>query len=196
MFVSLDFRPLSLDLNTADRNLQLSDDNRRVEWVKEKQPYPDHPERFDSRKQLLCAEGLTGRCYWEVQWEGMVYMGVAYGGIQRGGDGHDCCLGRNAQSWSVLCSAQGYTPWHDNTPTAMTPPPPSDSRRMGVYLDWSAGRLSFYCFPSRTKRLHLHTFHATFTEPLYPAFGLGEMCELQTDLWWSRSSVSLSHIEE
>ena len=26
--------------------------------------------------QVLCREGLTGRCYWEVEWEGRVNIGV------------------------------------------------------------------------------------------------------------------------
>uniref|UniRef100_UPI003AAB35A6 protein NLRC3-like n=1 Tax=Centroberyx gerrardi TaxID=166262 RepID=UPI003AAB35A6 len=44
------------------------------------------------------------------------------------------------------------------------------SNRVAVYLDWSAGSLSFYRVSSDTL-IHLHTFHSTFTEPLYPAFG-------------------------
>ncbi|XP_070821787.1 protein NLRC3-like [Chaetodon trifascialis] len=190
---------LSLDPNTADRNLSLSDDNRRVMVVKEKQPYPDHPERFDSWKQLLCREGLTGRCYWEVQWKGRVNIGVTYRGIKRRGDGDDCCLGWNDQSWSLICSAQGYTPWHNNTPVNMDALPPSDSDRVAVYLDWPAGTVSFYCLPSTAssmKRIHLYTFHSTFTEPLYPAFGFGQLNEFATDSRWLSSSVCLSQMED
>ncbi|KAI3352656.1 hypothetical protein L3Q82_020125 [Scortum barcoo] len=61
---------LTLDTNTAHRNLKLSEDNRKVTLVSEEQPYPDHPERFDVWPQLLCRTGLTGRCYWEVEWRG------------------------------------------------------------------------------------------------------------------------------
>ncbi|KAJ8377658.1 hypothetical protein AAFF_G00255030 [Aldrovandia affinis] len=43
---------------------------------------------------------------------------------------------------------------------------------VGVYLDWPAGTLSFYSISS-DRLTHLHTFHTTFTEPLYPGFGLG-----------------------
>lgn len=195
-FPSLDFRRFSFDQNTADRNLRVSDDRRVVELVKDELQYPDHPERFDGCKQVLCTEWLSGRCYWEVQWDGMVTVGVACGGIQRRGDWDACCLGRNAQSWGVLCSAQGYTPRHDNKQLETVPPLPADSRKMGVYLDCSAGTLSFFCFPSSAKFFHVHTFHATFNEPLYAAFGFEGMQEQQKHLWWSQSSVHLCDFEE
>ncbi|KAM3603232.1 uncharacterized protein V6R79_018924 [Siganus canaliculatus] len=38
---------LTLDPNTANTKLKLSDNNRKVTSVKEEQPYPDHPDRFD-----------------------------------------------------------------------------------------------------------------------------------------------------
>ncbi|CAL8241562.1 unnamed protein product [Gadus morhua 'NCC'] len=58
---------LTLDPNTANRRLSLSEDNRKVTWVEEFQSYPDHPDRFDSQPQVLGREALTGRCYWEVE---------------------------------------------------------------------------------------------------------------------------------
>ncbi|XP_034750505.1 neoverrucotoxin subunit alpha-like [Etheostoma cragini] len=60
---------LELDTNTIHRNLKLSENHRKVTYVSEEQPYPDHPERFDFWPQLLCRDGLTGRCYWEVERE-------------------------------------------------------------------------------------------------------------------------------
>ncbi|CAL8390705.1 unnamed protein product [Arctogadus glacialis] len=66
---------LTLDPNTAHRRLSLSEDNRKVTQVTAEESYPDHPERFDSWRQVLCREGLTGRCYWEVEWKGVgVYL--------------------------------------------------------------------------------------------------------------------------
>ncbi|KAK6291468.1 hypothetical protein J4Q44_G00382340, partial [Coregonus suidteri] len=51
---------LTLDLNTVNRLLSLSEENRKVTYRRrEKQPYPDHPERFKGWEQVLCREGLT-----------------------------------------------------------------------------------------------------------------------------------------
>ncbi|XP_078142769.1 uncharacterized protein LOC139917061 isoform X2 [Centroberyx gerrardi] len=175
---------LTLDPNTAHRKLLLSEDNRKVT---EEQPYPDHPERFDCCDQLLCRNGLTGRCYWEVERKGEVHIGVTCRGISRRGEGADCKLGWDDKSWSLFCSDNSYSACHNNSSTVM-PSLSSDSNRVAVYLDWPAGSLSFYTVSSDTL-IHIHTFHSTFTEPLYPGFGFG---------FWSGSgsSVSLCQIEE
>ncbi|XP_041842717.1 NLR family CARD domain-containing protein 3-like isoform X2 [Melanotaenia boesemani] len=157
---------LILDPNTAHRNLLLSDNNKTVTIQKEKQPYPDHPDRFDYWKQVLCTDGLTGRCYWEVEWVGQVYIAVTYKEIKRKGQNNDCSLGKNNHSWSLLCSSDGHTGLHNNKRASVRG---ASSNRVGVYLDSSAGTLSFFRVSS-DKLTHLKTFHATFTEPLYPAF--------------------------
>ncbi|XP_071398292.1 NACHT, LRR and PYD domains-containing protein 12-like isoform X2 [Centroberyx affinis] len=177
---------LTLDPNTANRNLFLSEDNRKVTMVEEEQPHPDHPERFDYWEQLLCRDGLTGRCYWEVEWEGEVDIGVTYRGISRRGDSEDSRLGGNEKTWSLICYSNSYSVWHNNRETVIPPLSSSDSNRVAVYLDWPAGSLSFYRVSSDTL-IHIHTFHSTFTEPLYPGFR-----------FWSGSdsSVSLCQIEE
>ncbi|XP_029932973.1 NLR family CARD domain-containing protein 3-like [Myripristis murdjan] len=175
---------LKLDTNTANRDLVWSKDNRKVTAVGQKQPYPDHPERFEHWPQILCRDGLTGCCYWEVQWEGRVDIGLTYRGISRRGGRYDCELGFNKNSWSLIGSDQGFTARHNNRGTDI--PAPSSSNRVAVYLDWPAGSLSFYSVSSETL-IHLHTFNSTFTEPLYPGFGvwLGSSFE---------SSVSLCEI--
>ncbi|XP_071395945.1 NLR family CARD domain-containing protein 3-like isoform X2 [Centroberyx affinis] len=184
---------LTLDPNTANINLSLSEDNRKVAAVREEQPYPDHPERFDCWEQLLCSNGLTGRCYWEVERKGAVCIGVTYRGIRRRGGGDDCRLGGNDMSWSLSCSDNRYSACHNNRSIVTHISPSSDSDRVAVYLDWSAGSLSFYRVSSDTL-IHIHTFHSTFTEPLYPgfrvAFGVG------FGFRWSGSLVSLCQIEE
>ncbi|XP_078142469.1 uncharacterized protein LOC139917261 isoform X3 [Centroberyx gerrardi] len=171
---------LTLDPNTAHRNLFLSEDNRKVTEVREEQPYPDHPERFDNWPQLLCRNGLTGRCYWEVERKGEVHIGVTSRGISRRGRGGDCWLGGNEKSWSLSCSGNRYSACHNNRPTVIPSLSSSGSNRVAVYLDWPAGSLSFYRVSSDTL-IHIHTFHSTFTEPLYPAFG-----------FWFRSGSSVS----
>ena len=103
MSCSPDACELTLDPNTAHRDLSLSEDNRKVTRVGEQQSYPDHPERFDSWPQVLSRESLTGRCYWEVEWEGWVDIGVTYRGITRRGEGDDSRLGWNNKSWSLEC---------------------------------------------------------------------------------------------
>ncbi|XP_052358016.1 NACHT, LRR and PYD domains-containing protein 3-like isoform X2 [Oncorhynchus keta] len=160
---------LTLDPNTVNRRLSLSEENRKVTWRREKQPYPDHPERFEDWGQVLCRQGLTGRCYWEVEWSGGgADVGVTYKGISRRGRVEDCGLGYNDKSWSLFCSDNSYSASHNNNPTTIDVPS-SSSHRVGVYLDWPAGTLSFYRASSDTLT-HLITFTSTFTEPLYPGF--------------------------
>ncbi|XP_059893980.1 NACHT, LRR and PYD domains-containing protein 12-like isoform X5 [Gadus macrocephalus] len=168
---------LTLDPKTAYRRLSLSEDNRKVTRVREDQSYPDHPERFDYWYQVLCREGLTGRCYWEVEWKGFVVMGVTYRGITRRGGGVDSELGKNNKSWRLLCCFGCYIAVHNGRGTAIRLPP-AGSTRVGVYLDRPAGSLSFYRVSpggggSSDTLTHIHTFKASFTqENLLPAFGL------------------------
>ncbi|KAM4610433.1 protein NLRC3-like [Polymixia lowei] len=184
---------LTLDRNTAHIRLSLSERNRKVtvEMMLRRLllPFinPDHPDRFDHIEQVLCREGLTGRCYWEVERRGDVEIGVTYRGIRRRGGSDDCCLGRNDKSWSLFCSDSSYSAWHNNITTDISLLP-SGCNRVGVYLDWSAGTLSFYRVSSDTLT-HIHTFHSTFTEPLYPGFGFKVR-------FGSGSSVTLCQIEE
>ncbi|XP_078017028.1 stonustoxin subunit beta-like [Epinephelus lanceolatus] len=160
---------LTIDTNTVNRHLKLSDNNRKVTHVEEDQSYPDHPDRFDHWPQLLCRTGLTGRCYWEVEWRGWVYISVSYRGIRRRGDRIDCLFGCNDQSWSLSCSDGGfYSVWYNNRETFISSS--SSSGRVAVYVDCPAGTLSFFRVCSNTL-IHLHTFNTIFTEPLYPGFG-------------------------
>uniref|UniRef100_A0AAQ4S119 B30.2/SPRY domain-containing protein n=1 Tax=Gasterosteus aculeatus aculeatus TaxID=481459 RepID=A0AAQ4S119_GASAC len=160
---------LTIDTNTVNKQLKLSDNNRKVTRVEEDQSYPDHPDRFDRWDQLLCRTGLTGRCYWEVEWRGGVYVSVSYRGIRRKGDSEDCLFGYNDQSWSLMCSDGFYYVLHNETETFITSSSSSSSGRVAVYVDCPAGSLSFYRVSSDTL-IHLHTFSTTFTEPLYPGF--------------------------
>ncbi|KAM9345483.1 NACHT, LRR and PYD domains-containing protein 3-like [Symphorus nematophorus] len=175
---------LTINTNTVNSKIKLSNNNRTVTYVDEDQSYPDHPDRFDYWSQLLCRDGLTGCCYFEAEWRGDVSVSVSYRGISRKGDRYDCRFGENDQSWSLSFSDGGYSVWHNNRGTTITPSSssPSSSGRVAVYVDCPAGTLSFYRVSSDTL-IHLHTFSTTFTEPLYPGFGLG-----------SDSSVTLANI--
>ncbi|CAL8277683.1 unnamed protein product [Gadus morhua 'NCC'] len=160
---------LTLDPNTAHRHLSLSEDNRKVTDVEEDQSYPDHPDRFDYWRQVLGREALTGRCYWEVERDGVFQIGVTYRGItRRGGRGGDSGLGRNNKSWTLYCSDDGYSARYNGTDTAI-PLRPAGSTRVGVYLDRPAGSLSFYrVSPGRggssDTLTPLHTFCSSFTQ--------------------------------
>ncbi|KAM4600283.1 LOW QUALITY PROTEIN: protein NLRC3-like [Fundulus diaphanus] len=157
---------LTIDTPTVNRKLKLSEDNRKVTHVEELQSYPDHPERFDV-PQLLCRTGLTGRCYWEVEWRGGVYISVSYRRIRRKGGSGDCLFGWNDQSWSLSCSDDGYFVCHNNRKTFISSS--SVSNRVAVFVDCPAGILSFYRVSSDSL-IHLHTINTTFTEPLLPGF--------------------------
>ncbi|XP_076736977.1 NACHT, LRR and PYD domains-containing protein 3-like isoform X2 [Maylandia zebra] len=172
---------LTIDTNTVHTKLQLSDNNRKVTHVEEVQSYPDHPDRFDGCYQLLCRTGLTGRCYWEVEWRGRVFISVSYRRIGWKGDSDYCAFGWNDQSWSLSCyDGRPDSVYHNQTSESVSSSTSSSvSNRVAVYVDCPAGTLSFYRVSSDTL-IHLHTFNTTFTEPLYPGFGL-----------WFGSSVSL-----
>ncbi|XP_066529847.1 NACHT, LRR and PYD domains-containing protein 9-like [Hoplias malabaricus] len=176
---------VTLDPNTVNPFLFLSEGNKKVEHVKKDQWYPDRPERFNYWRQVLSVESLTGRCYWEVEWSGdRVFISVSYGGIQRKGGGNECGFGRNKNSWRLDCEGNSFSLFHNNQFTPI-PAPPSPSNRVGVYLDWEEGTLSFYTIPPNTHTLtHLHTLTTTFTEPLYAGFWVNygssvRVCEVE-----------------
>ncbi|XP_040908606.1 NACHT, LRR and PYD domains-containing protein 12-like, partial [Toxotes jaculatrix] len=167
---------LDINTNTVNSKIKMSDNNRKMTHVEEDQSYPDHPDRFDHCPQLLCSNGLTGRCYWEVDWRGKVYISVSYRGIRGKGKRENCVFGENDQSWSLFCSDGGYTVWHNNRVTPVSSSSSSSSSsvsdKVAVYVDCPAGSLSFYRVSSDSL-IHLYTFNTTFIEPLYPGFSTG-----------------------
>ncbi|XP_039899145.1 NLR family CARD domain-containing protein 3-like [Simochromis diagramma] len=170
------FCDLTLDPNTAHRNLKLSDGNKKVTHVDEDQLYPDHDHRFDHWPQVLCTNSLTGHCYWEVEWSGEVHVAVTRGGIKRKGAGDDSRFGRSdLASWYLYChDFTGYFACHNYTSRATPGSSSSISDRVGVYVDCPAGTLSFYSvFPDAL--IHLYTFDTKLTEPLYAGFKLNSL---------------------
>ncbi|XP_076732981.1 tripartite motif-containing protein 16-like [Maylandia zebra] len=170
-------RNITLDPNTANKLLLLSEGNRKATAVIQQQSYSDHPDRFTWWFQVLSRESLTGRCYWEVEWRGEgVCVAVAYKNISRKG-GYECVFGCNDKSWVLNCNNNSFTCWYNNIKTRVSGP---RSSRVGVYLDHRAGILSFYSV-SETMTL-LHRVQTTFTQPLYAGllvyYNYGDTAEL------------------
>uniref|UniRef100_A0A8C1KVB3 NACHT, LRR and PYD domains-containing protein 12-like n=1 Tax=Cyprinus carpio TaxID=7962 RepID=A0A8C1KVB3_CYPCA len=164
---------LTLDPNTAHTELVLSEENRKVTCVSERQSYPDHPDRFDECLQVLCSESLTGRCYWETEWSGAgAEIAVAYKEIKRKGWSADCWFGWNVISWSLRCSDHRFIARHNRKDTGISAASGS-CKRVGVFLDESSGSLSFYSVSDTH----------TLTQPLHAGF----------TVYYNNSSVSLCH---
>ncbi|XP_053175580.1 tripartite motif-containing protein 16-like [Scomber japonicus] len=163
---------ITLDPNTVNTRLLLSEGNRKVKCTFQQQSYSSHTDRFTNYCQVLSRESLTGRCYWEVERTGtLVQVAVAYKNISRAGS--ESLFGHNDKSWSLDCSTNSYTFWFNNIQTPLSGP---DSSRVGVYLDHRAGILSFYSV-SKTMTL-LHRVQTTFTQPLYAGLCVGGTAEL------------------
>ncbi|XP_072227866.1 tripartite motif-containing protein 16-like [Leuresthes tenuis] len=172
---------ITLDPNTVNVHLLLSEGNRKATYMYRKQRYPEHAERFLHRSQVLSRERLTGRHYWEVEWGGSgAYIAVAYKDISRATDGSE--FGHNDLSSALFCGSSSYIFIHNSVSTSISGP---YSSRIGVYLDHKAGILSFYSIVSDAMTL-LHRVQTTFTQPLYAGFrayhfffgSTAEFCEL------------------
>ncbi|KAM4538874.1 tripartite motif-containing protein 16-like [Odontesthes bonariensis] len=154
---------ITLDPNTANIQLLLSEGNRKVTLMRQLQSYSDHPDRFSGWcLQVLSRESLTGHGYWEVEMRGRrVAVAVAYKNISRASGVTECLFGCNDKSWALYCDSDNYSFWYNNIKTSISGPRAS---RVGVYLDHRAGILSFYS-GSGTMTL-LHRVQTTFTQPL------------------------------
>ncbi|KAM4538391.1 protein NLRC3-like isoform 1-T1 [Fundulus diaphanus] len=152
---------LTIDPNTVSRNLRLSEDNRKVTLVKQ-DPYAENEES----SLLLCSNGLTGRCYWEVEWTGELDMFVCCRGSEGKGDTTSDHWGLGCSQYAnhTICMTEkmGLISFSNNP----------FSNKVAVYLDCPAGTLSF--FDAWTLG-HIKTFCIKFTEPVYAGF---EFCSL------------------
>ncbi|XP_041847636.1 tripartite motif-containing protein 16-like [Melanotaenia boesemani] len=164
---------ITLDSNTAHSCLLLSENNRKVTLMKQKHCFYsdlEHPDRFTGWCQVLSRESLSGRCYWEVEMRGDLYVAVSYKNISRAGN--KCKFGHNDKSWALFCFQNGYRFYYNRIETSIPLP---RSSRVGVDLDHRAGLLSFYSV-SETMTL-LHRVQTTFTQPLYAGVGMwGSRC--------------------
>ncbi|KAM5152849.1 E3 ubiquitin-protein ligase TRIM39-like [Mantella aurantiaca] len=165
-------RDLLLNEKTANNYVALSDDLRTATYFETKKIRPELPERFAIYSQVMSVESFShGRHYWEVEvgdcgnWD----VAVCYPSMDKKEEDKSA-IGLNNKSWSFNVGGNKYTSLHDSQKQTLIPESPV--KRLGVYLDYEKGRLSFYqlCDPIR----HLHTFTTTFTEPLHAAFYLEE----------------------
>ncbi|XP_059367581.1 uncharacterized protein LOC132106015 [Carassius carassius] len=160
----------TLDPNTAHLCIQLSERNRVMAYNGTIEPLPDHPERFGVNNQVLCRESVSERCYWELEWSGnTVYIAVSYKNISRKGR-DECWFGHNNKSWTLYCTPKQNFFIH-NSKFMLLPVEPISSPRIGVFVDHSAGILSFYSVSKNTMSL-IHTEQTTFTQPLHPGFSV------------------------
>ncbi|XP_068102490.1 tripartite motif-containing protein 60-like [Hyperolius riggenbachi] len=155
-----------LDPNTAHHKIHVSRDLKNVSSSQPPKKYPDGPKRFKSRQILSKSSFSRGKHYWEVDvseakcW----IIGVAYHSIERKTDGDGSYIGYNKKSWG-LSFRSGLYALYNRTPEKIEIDHPLES--LGLYLDYEAGRLSFYQLqPMR----HLYSFLTAFTEPLHAAF--------------------------
>ncbi|XP_073506238.1 E3 ubiquitin/ISG15 ligase TRIM25-like [Phyllobates terribilis] len=152
-----------LDVDTAANNLLISDDLKTATETREKPKRPETAERFQYN-QVMSRRGFTsGRHYWDVEISrsGWWRVGMCYPSIDR--RGRQSVIGYINKTWGLWRYNNQYLVRHDNKEIQLADKISSD--RFRICLDYEAGQLSFYelCDPIR----HLHTFTATFSEPLH-----------------------------
>ncbi|KAL6490000.1 hypothetical protein MHYP_G00003450 [Metynnis hypsauchen] len=182
---------LTLDPNTANGYLELNHEERSVacdsscfcpgeeKCNRMPRPYPSHPDRFDHQLQVLCKESLYGgRFYWEVEGAPLRgFIAVCYGSIPRKENSFLDDLMNSQKSWSVDCGhAYPFVLRHGPNVKEKffeyldfdteTQDKTKKKTKLGVFLDYTAGLLSFYAV-NKEAMIHIHTFRTTFTEPLY-----------------------------
>uniref|UniRef100_A0A1B8Y222 B30.2/SPRY domain-containing protein n=1 Tax=Xenopus tropicalis TaxID=8364 RepID=A0A1B8Y222_XENTR len=158
---------LVLDINTAGNDVSVSGDGKSASYSHTDQRRPQTPERFQYWPQALSTRSFpSGQHYWEVEGSESGYwrVGVAYPSIERGGG--QSLIGNNNKSWCLWRWNNKYIVVH-RSKGIIAPHVPS-CRRIRISLDYEAGRLSFYELSEPIR--HLHTFTASFTEPLHAAF--------------------------
>ncbi|XP_054476197.1 E3 ubiquitin/ISG15 ligase TRIM25 [Anoplopoma fimbria] len=164
-----------LDADTAHPKLQLSDNNRRVTYSEALQPYTDHEARFSSFPQVLASRSLEGGCwYWEVNVsvdEGRWKVGLCEGQIERKGQKDNSRLGFNSYSWCLACDKKKVEALHNKV---AVPVDVDGLQRVGVFLDFEEGILSFFNMTPGGSLALMHSYKHRFADPLYPALSVSK----------------------
>ncbi|XP_040895085.1 E3 ubiquitin/ISG15 ligase TRIM25 [Toxotes jaculatrix] len=172
-----------LDADTAHSKLQLSESNRRVTYSETPQFYPDHDARFSSFPQVLASCALErSRWYWEVSVsvdEGRWKVGLCEGQIERKGQKDNSRLGFNTYSWCLACDKKKVEALHNKV---SVPVEADRLQRVGVFLDFEEGILSFFNVTPGGSLVLMHSYEHKFTDPLYPALSVSKthlaICDL------------------
>ncbi|XP_078271910.1 E3 ubiquitin-protein ligase TRIM39-like [Rhinoraja longicauda] len=157
---------VTLDVETAAQGLEVSEDRKRIRWTETWRSLPDTGKRFTVSVCVLGSEGFTsGRHYWEVEVAGSEgwCLGVAAESVERK---KKVTPTPETGVWSIWR-------WDDEFGALTCPPSRLPARpipgRVGVYLSYESGTVSFYDADTKS---HLHTFTGNkFTEKLYPILG-------------------------
>ncbi|XP_072094714.1 zinc-binding protein A33-like [Mobula birostris] len=164
---------VTLDVETANRWLEVSEDRKSVRLTRTRRNLPDTGKRFTIWECVLGSEGFTsGRHYWEVEVTGnrIWCLGVAAESVDRKGwvrlrpETGFWIIGRVGDVLHRNCDLFfGFIP--SPGPRLSAGPIPG---RVGVYLSYESGTVSFYNAETKS---HLHTFTGNkFTGKLYPFF--------------------------
>ncbi|XP_078287919.1 uncharacterized protein LOC144612233 [Rhinoraja longicauda] len=158
---------VTLDVETAHAQLEVSEDRKRVRLTGTRRSLPDTGKRFTDRPCVLGSEGFTsGRHYWEVEVAGSESwsLGVAAESVERK---RWVTLTPETGVWSIR-RGRGDEFVAFTSPPSPLPARPIPGRVGGVYLSYESGTVSFYDAATKS---HLHTFTGNkFTEKLYPFF--------------------------
>ncbi|XP_068103276.1 E3 ubiquitin/ISG15 ligase TRIM25-like [Hyperolius riggenbachi] len=158
---------ICLDSDTAASNVLVSGDLKSASWTAVPVSRPANSRRCVSFCQVLTKNTFsTGQHYWEVDTSNCPYwmVGLTYDSIAR--DGTKSKIGNNKKSWCLNRAEVGYLAYHNSQATKILPSSPV--QRIGVYLNYERGCLSFYQLGNPIGLLY--TFTANFTEPLHAAF--------------------------
>ncbi|XP_040185863.1 E3 ubiquitin-protein ligase TRIM39-like [Rana temporaria] len=155
-----------LDEETAANDLLISRDLKTGSSMTVRLDRPETPKRFKNFQVLSRRSFSSGRHCWEVD---TIYSNSWRVGLCYPSMGRKSFIGDNKDSWCLQrCNHDEYNKVHECQRIPFQHKPTSHKFR--IYLDYEAGRISFYELSDPIR--HLHTFTTTFTEPLHAAISV------------------------